>query len=49
MIFNVTNMRISQDFEEISARNSVNRIIHDLKEGVVKIHNQKLVVLDQLI
>ena len=45
--FNVTNEDIA-GFCGISTRNSVNRIIHDLKEeGVVKIHNQKLVVLDK--
>ena len=39
--FNVTNEDIA-GFCGISTRNSVNRIIHDLKEeGVVEIHNQK--------
>ena len=44
--FNVTNEDIA-GFCGISTRNSVNRIIHDLKEeGVVAIHNQKLLILD---
>ena len=43
--FNVTNEDIA-GFCGISTRNSVNRIIHDLKEeGVVEIHNQKLTIL----
>ena len=45
--FNVTNEDIA-GFCGISTRNSVNRIIHDLKEeGVVEIHNQKLTILDK--
>ena len=45
--FNVTNEDIA-GFCGISTRNSVNRIIHDLKEeGVVEIHNQKLLILDK--
>lgn len=45
--FTVTNEDIA-GFCGISTRNSVNRIIHDLKEeGVVRIHNQKLVILDK--
>ena len=45
--FNVTNEDIA-GFCGISTRNSVNRIIHDLKEeGVVEIHNKKLIILDK--
>ena len=45
--FNVTNEDIA-GFCGISTRNSVNRIIHDLKEeGVIEIHNQKLLILDK--
>lgn len=46
--FNVTNEDIA-GFCGISTRNSVNRIIHDLKEeGIVAIYNQKLLILDKL-
>lgn len=45
--FTVTNEDIA-GFCGISTRNSVNRIIHDLKEeGVVEIHHQKLLILDK--
>lgn len=45
--FTVTNEDIAA-FCGISTRNSVNRIIHDLKEeGVVSIQNQKILVLDK--
>lgn len=45
--FTVTNEDIA-GFCGISTRNSVNRIIHDLKEeGVVSIQNQKILVLDK--
>lgn len=44
--FPVTNEDIA-GFCGISTRNSVNRIIHDLKqEQVIEIHNQKLFILD---
>ena len=44
--FAVTNEDIA-GFCGISTRNSVNRIIHDLKsEGVVEIKNQKIIVKD---
>lgn len=44
--FPVTNEDIA-GFCGISTRNSVNRIIHDLKqEQVIEIHNQKIFVLD---
>lgn len=45
--FTVTNEDIA-GFCGISTRNSVNRIIHDLKEeGIVEIHHQKLLILDK--
>ena len=44
--FTVTNEDIA-GFCGISTRNSVNRIIHDLKtEGIVQVNNQKIVVKD---
>ena len=46
--FPVTNEDIA-GFCGISTRNSVNRILHNLKEqGIIDIQNQKILVMDML-